>query len=133
MSVVSYTMVRHNEREQMHGSWGFKKSFVLRRAEIAEAAYRSISSAKAGAPAPDAVIMVYGRPGGKGSFNMRNVIAALGDGSAIRLFYDMPDLDVRFTSIDDPVSSEITDRTHLYNFDDGGGCLPMRNRRRNQP
>jgi hypothetical protein len=133
MSVVSYTMVRHNEREQMHGSWGFKKSFVLRRAEIAEEAYRSISRAKAGAPAPDAVIMVYGRPGGKDSFNMRNVIAALGDGSAIRLFYDMPYLKIRFTSIDDPVSSEITDRTHLYNFDDGGGCLPMHNRRRNQP
>jgi hypothetical protein len=124
MSVVSFTMVRKNERDKMLDDPVLKESFVLRRAETAENAYRSMMTSGTRFGEVGSVYLVYGRPGGKDMFNVQNVVVALGYGSAIRLFYEKKNLDVRFGLIDEPIEADSKKPIHFYYFDDVGNCFP---------
>jgi hypothetical protein len=63
---------------------------------------------------PKKVILIYGGPK---DWYMDNVVAALGRGSALRLFFSDPDLDVSFLDSGDARGDYEPATTALFHFD----------------
>ncbi|HET6348931.1 MAG TPA: hypothetical protein VFH88_07600 [Candidatus Krumholzibacteria bacterium] len=105
------------------------RSFVLRRAVLAERMCTAIESRWSGSGA-ERLVLVY--PGTRGA-NWRNVQSALGSGSALRLLLRKPDLDVVFVP-PDPMPGANAGEVLVYT--ELGQCFGLqewRNLRRNNP
>ena len=82
-----------------HPEW--PRNFVVRRATIARNAWRDLRRiVPPGAPRPRRVVLAAGvvRRAGRGAWHRLNVRRALGEGAAVRLALDAPDVDVVFVA-----------------------------------
>ncbi|MFQ5510318.1 MAG: hypothetical protein ACE5EO_00560 [Candidatus Krumholzibacteriia bacterium] len=93
LSVISYTKVRANETSTLGSSGEMRRHVVFRRAVIARNAYDDMMRNAANIYRHGRLLMVY--PGEMG-WQGKNVMSALADGDAFRLFFSAPGLDVRF-------------------------------------
>jgi hypothetical protein len=101
LSIVCFTKVRANETNFMRPDLPLPRDFVLRRAVISKTVFDDLAvKVPAGRP-QRRVFMVYES---QGSWYRDNVVAALGRGSALKLFYSEPKLDVRFYERGDTLS-----------------------------
>jgi len=102
--VVSSVSVRANTTAIVDESFQMPRSFVLRRAMLAGRMRDDILARSALRGQPGRMVLVYPYP--EILANWRNVHAALGQGSAIRLFLESPDLDVLFVPPAEPPPSD---------------------------
>jgi hypothetical protein len=119
----SANAVRRNERATLSDTNTFTRSFVLRRAKIAENAHRDIARKVTNGVVFDRVQMVYGgRP--EALWNMNNFQGAVGNGGAIRLTLGNPGAVVTFhtTAKLPPVD---TPRTLTLFYTDFGNCFTL--------
>lgn len=126
MLVVSFVMVRKNEDAMMHGGMDHMNSFVLRRANIAKNVMESTVLADGFDPdGVERVYMIYGRQkmDEQSRWNNRNVVEALGRGTAIRLFYGRLNMPVFFWLMGDEIPAEERATSHIYFYDDFGHCV----------
>jgi hypothetical protein len=116
---------RQNESAVLPLDSRFKSSFVLRRAVIAQQARQDLASALPDPGTARELIMLYPRRAGRdeANWNYQNVIAALGNGDAIRLFVDRPSLNVRFKILGDDIPDPLPEDMRLLLFDDFGRCV----------
>jgi hypothetical protein len=91
---VSVAAVRKNVAARVSSSIPLGRSFVLRRAMLADLMCRDIKSKVPRGTVGDRIILLYPFP--EYAANWRNVYTAMGNGSAVRLLLDMPELDVIF-------------------------------------
>jgi hypothetical protein len=92
--VVSSVKLRENVHTLLNDGYPLPRSFVLRRAGLAERLRDGILQKSRLRGRPGRLVMLYLHP--EYAANWRNVHAALGQGSAVRLFLESPDLDVLF-------------------------------------
>ena len=92
VAAICFTKVRANETSYVRPDLPIPKNFVLRRAVISRNVRDDLVARTPGRP-PKRVILIYGGPK---DWYMDNVVAALGRGSALRLFFSDPDLVVSF-------------------------------------
>jgi hypothetical protein len=130
LGVMCFTKVRANETHFLRPDLLLPQDFVLRRAVISRNAFEDLAAKVPFGNPPRRFFMVFES---EGSWYEENVVAALGRGSALRLFYSDPDLDVRFhdrgdtLSAFDPRDSMILFFDHMGRFftpdemDDRGG------------
>jgi len=125
LSSVSFMGYRSNERARFRGQSEYARSFVLRRARIARNAWdglRRMHPTRPTAAVPDTVSLYYGRTRDTSAtrWNYSNVIAALGGGDAVRLFFQRPDLVVGFAPVATRASRASTAAHWQLVFDDLG-------------
>lgn len=130
MSISCAVMIRKNEHYDLLENIGMKRSFVLRRAEIAENIHRCVVDELSRGTGADVqkVYMVYAREEGNNAayWNYQNVVAATGRGSLINLIYRRPRMPVVFKVAGDPVKRSDRDISDFFWFDDFGQCWRMR-------
>lgn len=121
-------MIRKNEHYDMLEDIDLKRSFVLRRAEIAENIFRGVTGEKSVDTNAQKVYMVYAREEGNNTahWNYKNVVAATGRGSLINLIYKRPQMPVTFKVAGDPVKRSDRRISDFYLFDDYGHCWGMK-------
>ncbi len=90
---IAFTQVRANERDIIRESYPLPKNYILRRELVAANAYRDIKKKRIDLPPHGKFFMVYLH---EPSWYQTNVIEALGNGNAVKLFYDNPELDIFF-------------------------------------
>jgi hypothetical protein len=128
VTAMTFVMVRRNEQylflSLSHDTAWFKRSFVLRRAEIARKMYNCLVSYRPLDEHVEKVYMVYGREAGrdKAKWNKDNVVAATGYGSLISLIYERPDMPVTFKILGDAILRSDGLVSDIYLFDDEGSC-----------
>ena len=98
--VVSAITMRKNTTAVVSDTFQLPRSFVLRRAVLAERIRDDILVRSRLRGQPGRMILVYLHPEYRA--NWLNVHAALGQGSAVRLFLESPDLDVLFVPPSEP-------------------------------
>jgi hypothetical protein len=113
VAAICFTKVRANETSYVRPDLPIPKNFVLRRAVIARNVRDDLVARTPGRP-PKKVILIYGGPK---DWYMDNVVAALGRGSALRLFFSDPDLDVSFLDSGDARGDYEPATTALFHFD----------------
>jgi hypothetical protein len=121
-AVLCYTDARRNENIRRDDGSQYRRSFVIRRAVAAGNTYEVLRRARGRGRTVDAVYMVYGRTINleEATWNQMNVQAALGNGTALRLFYDSPDLGVGFLRLEEFDPSLRGPRTDVFFHDDIG-------------
>jgi hypothetical protein len=107
--------VRKNNTAPIDETVNLPRLFVLRRAVLAERMVKDIK-AKFDTTAPR-LILIY--PVAELEPNWRNVQSALGDGSAVRLVLNRPDLDVMFVP---PATLPDATRREVMVFTEWGSC-----------
>jgi len=127
MSLVSFVMVRKNEQYKMFGLIDSQRSFVLRRAFIARNIYNCVVAGRSPEGEVQKVYMVYGRKEGKdeAKWNNKNVVAATGRGSLIKLIYNDPEIPVEFKVAGDAIAWDDQFISDIFFFDDYGGCVSV--------
>lgn len=125
--LLSVRSVRENETGRMQAFSAYARSFVLRRAMIARRLIDRLQELERDPESVDTVYMVYGSEGGRDirEWNNRNVIAATGDGAAIKLFYKNPDLNVVFKVVGDSLHTSMLDRSRVFLFTDFGNLYEI--------
>jgi len=94
---LCFTDARRNEHIQRDDGSLYLRSFVIRRAIVAQNFCNSLREQIDPRRQVDTVLLVYGRADPKGAeWNVLNVQAAVGYGSAVRLYYGDPNIWVRF-------------------------------------
>ena len=53
-------------------------------------------------------------------------LMAVGGGAALKLFYDNPNLDIRFIFADEALDPAVLESTDVYKYDDLGRCVRMK-------
>jgi hypothetical protein len=137
-AVLAWRTTRINETSFLAGDQAFRKSFVMRRAIVAENLYKSISLRRS--LAADGVYLVYSwsraAPPSRGDrpqdeqedaykrvymVYLNNFTAAIGRGSAVRLLYGVADLPVELFPLESAPQGE-TPGIDVFYFDDRGQC-----------
>jgi hypothetical protein len=88
---AAFVQTRRNIDTPIHKSYPLPRDFVLRKAILAQNAYQDIMARKAALPPGGKFFMVFVD---KQSWQSDNVVGALGGGTAIKLFFDDPTLQV---------------------------------------
>jgi hypothetical protein len=114
IALMGMSQVERNRNNILRSNFRLPRDYVLRRAIIAETAYRDITTRKADLPEDGRVFLAYL---GERSWYTDNVIAALGDGSAVKLFYDKPRLEVFWHAKGDTLESYEPDGSQVLFFD----------------
>jgi len=117
LAVTCWTKVRANETNYLRPDIRLPKDFVLRRAVVARTAYEDLTAKTRGQNPPEKFFMVYN---GRRDWYMDNVVAALGRGSALRLFFSDPDLDVTFHEKGDTLNGYDPGSSRIFFFDHAG-------------
>lgn len=117
--VMSFVQMRKSITTPMREDYQLPRNYVLRRAIIARTAYDDIMARKINLPSGGKFFMVFM---GEQSWYSSNVIGALGQGDALKLFYGDPDLqifaNVKGDTLDayTPGNSQILFYNYLGNF-----------------
>lgn len=132
----SFVRVRQNLASTISDSVPLPTSFVLRRAVVAKNAWDDLARKETNRSGISRVHMIYRR--GIESWSNDNVIAALGEGSAIKLFFNNPALTVEFHLASETLEIDNFDSTHerIYFYDSLGRCFTLaeyRERDRSRP
>lgn len=117
LAIVCFTKVRANETNFLRPDLPLPQDFVLRRAVISKNAFDDLAAKTRADRPPRRFFMVFTS---EGSWYRENVVAALGRGSALKLFYSQPDLDVRFHDRGDTVSGFDPRESGILFFDHMG-------------
>lgn len=119
LPVMSFFQIRKSITTPMREDYPLPRNYVLRRAIIAETAYNAITARKIDLPPGGKFFMVFM---GEQSWYSSNVIGALGQGDALKLFYSDPELrifaNVKGDTLDHytPEDSQILFYDYLGNF-----------------
>jgi len=118
-TALARTFTHRNETNH-YGRTDYERSFVVRRSLIAHNVYKGVMAQKH--IHPDRVVMLYGRRehATDAKWNVANVKEALGGGSALRLFYDEPDMDVTWYLMTDSVRGDRLARADVFIYSDLG-------------
>jgi len=119
-AVICFTKVRANEKNYLRSDLPLPNDFVLRRALIAKRAFDDISSKGRTESPPKNLVMVYASEDG---WYKTNVLAALGQGSALKLFYSDPDLNVMFYDKGDTLFGYNPADSRIFFYDYMGRCF----------
>ena len=117
--VMSFVQIRKGVTTQMREDYPLPRNYILRRAIIAKTAHDDIMDRKIPLPPGGKFFMVFL---GERSWYSSNVYGALGQGDAIRLFYDNPGLRIfayfKGDTLDTytPEDSQVLFYDHLGNF-----------------
>lgn len=117
--VGSVVAVRRNVTAEISASVTLPRSFVFRRAVLAERMWHDIRAKTTGKSSR--LILAYRHP--EYAPNWRNVVSAMGQGSAVRLALDRPDLDVVFVPPADAPAPDDSMEVLFYN--EFGRCYTM--------
>lgn len=117
VAMTCFTKVRANETNFIRPDLPLPSDFVLRRAVIAKNAFDGLRAKTRFDRPPRKLFMVYKQGSG---WYKNNVTAALGRGSALRLFYSQPDLDVIFHDRGDTLSGYDPQDSEAFFFDHMG-------------
>ena len=123
-AVGSFAGVRANVSAVIKDANPFKRSFVVRRAEIAKNVVDCIRESYGKAAFPIVALVYHGYD--EFGWFFENVKSALGDGAAVRLCLDSPRLDVKIGRIppDEPLPPEPPPSTIVFLVDEFGNCTP---------
>ena len=115
---------RQNEHIKFRDNESRRRSFVMRRALTAENFSKSLETRSHRSHA-ETVYLVYGRMRDveRSAWNNTNVAEAIGRGSAVRLIYNRPDLDVQFRTVSDLPLGAAVENTDLFLYDDMGNAV----------
>jgi hypothetical protein len=119
VAVMCISKIRANESNNLRKDILLPKNFVLRRAIIAKNAYDDIKRKTNTTSGKDRLFMIYRE---RSSWYKDNVVAALGKGSALKLFYSSPDLDVFFKDQGDTLQDYRPAGSQILFFDHMGHC-----------
>jgi len=127
VSAGSFHMVRRNERYKMFDFIDMQRSFVLRRAAIAETVFHGLMAEKPFDETIQKVYIVYAREEGRkeAKWNRTNVETAIGRGRLVNLIYGRPDLEVVFGIAGDEIPWAEQFVADIYFHDDYGNCMKM--------
>ncbi|MEE9271544.1 MAG: hypothetical protein V3V49_14940 [Candidatus Krumholzibacteria bacterium] len=128
LAIISYTKVRINETNTIGLDRKLPRNVVFRRASIARNAYDDLMRNKADIYKDGNLVMVY--PGDT-SWYVQNVIAAVSDGDAFKLFFSAPKLKVQFHA-DKESLPEYPVRSAVFFFDYRGHCYTIEEMRARQ-
>ena len=120
VALTCLTKVRVNETNYLRPDIRLPKDFVLRRAVVARTAYEDLTAKTRGQDPPDKFFMVYNA---RKDWYMDNVVTALGRGSALKLFFSDPDLDVTFHEKGDTLYGYDPGNSRIFFFDHMGRCM----------
>jgi hypothetical protein len=121
VAFMSFTKVRANERNVITTA-PLARDFVLRRAVVAKNVYDDIKQKRVRVPKGGKLYMVFKE---EGSWFSTNAIAALGDGSALRLFYSDPKLEVFFSDRGDTLQYYHPADSQILFYDHLGHCFTI--------
>jgi hypothetical protein len=119
-AAICFTKVRTNETNYVRVDLPIPKDFVLRRAVIAQNVRDDLVAKTRGQRTPAKIFLVYGGPK---DWYMDNVVAALGRGSAVNLFFSRPDLVVSFHEKGDALPGYDPANSRLFFFEYTGHLL----------
>lgn len=120
---LSAVRVRQSEAAVMGEDVPYPRSFVFRRANIAERVRDDVARIVNPDTRVDRIVMIYGgQP--DALWNILNVKIAIGEASALRLFLNNPDLDVAFHTFADPPGRR-TPWTQPLIYTDLGECYTI--------
>ncbi len=123
---TSYRVVRTNERMMMYESTPFERNFAIRRAKTAEKIRDAVTAQMR--PGVTRVIMshIVEKTVKDSVWRQRNMVAALGGGAALKLFYNDPKLEILFVFADEEVDPAVVDGADVYINDDLGSCVRLK-------
>jgi hypothetical protein len=113
-AAICFTKVRANETSYVRPDLPIPKNFVLRREVIARNFHDNLMAKTRGQRPPEKFFLVYGGPK---DWYMDNVVAALGRGDALRLFFSKSDLEVSFHGKGDTLGGYDPASSGLFYFD----------------
>jgi len=119
-AIICYTKVRANETNYLRPDLPLPNDFVLRRAVIAKHTFDDVTVKGQTQSPPKNLFMVYTSEDGWYKYN---VVAALGQGSALKLFYSEPDLNVTFHEKGDTLYGYNVSDSRIFFFDYMGRCF----------
>jgi hypothetical protein len=124
ITVMSFVMVRRNENYPFLGVQEYRRSFVLRRADIAKNIHDGLIKYRPFREGVKGVYMIYGREEGRDTarWNNENIVVATGNGSLVNLLYGRMEMPVVFKIAGDAIPGSNRQTYDLYVFGDFGDC-----------
>ncbi len=119
-AITCFTKVRTNEKNYLRRDLPLPNDFVLRRAVIAKNTFDDITLKGRTQSPPKNLFMVYASEDG---WYKNNVLAALGQGSALKLFYSEPDMNIAFYDKGDTLFGYNPAESRIFFFDHMGRCF----------
>ena len=119
-AIICFTKVRANETNYLRPDLPLPNDFVLRRAVIAKRALDDLAVKGLTQSPPKNLFMVYTTENGWYKYNVE---AALGQGSALKLFCSEPDMNVTFHEKGDTLYGYNPADSRIFFFDYMGRCF----------
>lgn len=128
IATFSFQKVRENEKRAVDRKVWKQASFVLRRAQMAEAAYHDLKAKAGDMTGISEVHMVYLPPGRKKGIvtRDRDLYWALGAGAAVNLFFTESDFEVIIERSTLGMRGWETEQSRVFFYDDNGNCFTYR-------